>query len=225
MNKTNKKAWGLNSIVDEFTNRNFLLKAEQTIIKLLKDKLKNMFMLDIGVGAGRTTPFFAPLVKDYMGIDYIPKMIKTCKRRFPKYYFLVDDVRNLEFTNACLDFILFSWNGIDYISKKDREKAFKEMYRVLKIGGYLFFSTHNYDYLKNQMPYSLLLASGNIDNIIINDGVHGGKFKTYYANPGLQVLKLEHYGFSDIQVFSHETGKRVLDRFPNDYCLHYLCKR
>ena len=75
MNEENKKIWESPEMVDEFASRNFTLNAEQTVIKLLKRKLKNMSMLDVGVGAGRTTQYFAPLVKYYTGMDYSEEMV------------------------------------------------------------------------------------------------------------------------------------------------------
>ncbi len=60
-----------------------LQPPEKTILEMMQDKLGNMKMLDIGVGAGRTTVHFAPLVQEYVGIDYSENMIKACKSSFP----------------------------------------------------------------------------------------------------------------------------------------------
>ena len=58
--------------------------------------------------------------------------------------FKVCDVRSMEtIENDYFDFILFSFNGIDYISHWDRLMAFEEIKRVGKNGGFFCFSTHN----------------------------------------------------------------------------------
>ena len=75
-----------------------------------------MKMLDIGVGGGRTTLHFAPLVKEYVGIDYSQNMIKACQERFAQVSFQTADARSMGiFKDSTFDFILFSYNGIDYI--------------------------------------------------------------------------------------------------------------
>ena len=223
MNEENKKIWESPEMVDEFASRNFTLNAEQTVIKLLKRKLKNMSMLDVGVGAGRTTQYFAPLVKYYTGMDYSEEMVYETARRFPIYLFQVLDVRNLNFPDNVFDFVLFSWNGIDYIDLDGREKAFEEIRLALKDNGYFFFSTHNVKFLKDVLfAYS--------DMAVVNDGVHKGKLQTYYSNPLVQIDRLTKYGFKNIRVFSHKTGKEItrkVGRLPlkDDYCLHYLCQK
>jgi len=60
-----------------------LMKGEQMIIDTMGDQLPDWKMLDIGIGAGRTTRHFAPRVKEYLGVDYVPGMIEVVKRKFP----------------------------------------------------------------------------------------------------------------------------------------------
>ncbi len=127
---TNKKNYEIPEIVEYFAKEDFLQEPEKTILNMLKEELKNMKMLDIGVGGGRTTYYFAPLVKEYVGIDYSSGMIDACNN---KYYninnnisFIQCDVRNMNiFENDTFDFILFSFNGIDSISFDDRIKGVK----------------------------------------------------------------------------------------------------
>jgi hypothetical protein len=55
--------------VKRFINMAYLRKPEVTVLDELREKLRDMKMLDIGVGAGRTTGHFACLTKEYVGID------------------------------------------------------------------------------------------------------------------------------------------------------------
>ena len=41
-----------------------------------------MDVLDLGVGAGRTSFTFAALVRTYIGIDYAQAMVEICRSRF-----------------------------------------------------------------------------------------------------------------------------------------------
>jgi ubiquinone/menaquinone biosynthesis C-methylase UbiE len=134
--------------VKEYCNKNLLQLPEEKIIKQLETKLRKMKMLDIGVGGGRTVPYFAKLAKEYIGIDYSVEMINACKRRFSDFsantMFEVCDVRSMKmFSDNAFDFILFSFNGIDYISHQERLDSLKEIQRVGKPGSYFCFSTHN----------------------------------------------------------------------------------
>jgi ubiquinone/menaquinone biosynthesis C-methylase UbiE len=105
-------------------------------------------MLDIGVGAGRTTLHFAPLAKEYVGIDYADNMIRACRRRFPdagpSVSFVTLDARHMDaFGDASFDFVLFSFNGLDHLDHDGRIEALKEIRRVLAPGGLFCFSAHN----------------------------------------------------------------------------------
>ena len=221
MNKQNKEVWESDEMVEEFANRIFILKAEQTVLDLIRSKMSNMSMLDIGVGAGRTSQYFAPLARSYIGIDYSPKMIDKCMERFPSIRFMSEDIRKKLFDKDTFDFILFSWNGIDYIDLDDREKAIKNIYETLKPNGLFFFSTHNIEFLQGT-------EFNHTNMAIVNDGVHGGKLQTYYSRPVVQTGKLLEYGFKNIKIYSHETGEDITGKgvaTKGDYCLHYLCQK
>lgn len=103
-----------------------------------------MKMLDIGVGAGRTTHYFAHLTKEYVGIDYSENMIKVCREKFQNYpkkiSFEVCDARSLKFfEDSYLDFVLFSYNGLDYMNHEDRLRVLREIRRATKEGGTFVF--------------------------------------------------------------------------------------
>jgi len=148
---SNKDVWESEDIVNEYSKGFYLHKPEKTIIHELKDKLPNMKMLDIGIGAGRTTYYFAHLAKEYVGLDYSKAMIRMCRERFQEYSirvsFEVADAKSLKsFEESYFDFVLFSFNGIDYMRREDRLTALKEIRRVTKNGGCFCFSTHNLNF-------------------------------------------------------------------------------
>ncbi|HAX18095.1 MAG TPA: hypothetical protein DCY00_05830 [Actinobacteria bacterium] len=140
-----KKVYNHKKITSDYVARDYLDKAEKSIIENLKPFLKDMSMLDMGVGAGRTTKYFLPIVNCYIGADYAPNMIEECRRKFSKRnIFEVVDVRDMrKFADNMFDFVLFSYNGIDSFNEKSRIVALREIKRVLKNKGFFAFSTHN----------------------------------------------------------------------------------
>lgn len=246
----NREVYEKKDVVDYYTMNFYLDKPELSILYMLKDRLKNMSMLDIGVGGGRTTHYFAPLVGDYTGIDYAENMVEACRRQFPGRRFQVCDVRNMEmFGNGAFDLALFSMNGLDSISHEDRDTALMEIKRVLRPGGMFFFSAHNlrFIYEMNAKKFStephqlfnfgyrylLLIFNGmsirrlaRVDHAMVKDGAHRGRLSLYYIKPEEQVRQLQEAGFKNITVLSIKDGleiRRPLESVTDQW-LGYLCE-
>ncbi len=132
-------------ITTDYAKRDYLFKPEKQIIKDLSPYLSGMQMLDMGVGGGRTTKYFAPLVKSYEGADYAANMIHVCNEKFDgKFSFYECDVRDMkEIKSDSYDFVLFSYNGIDSFGYEDRKAALRQIHRVLRHDGIFCFSSHN----------------------------------------------------------------------------------
>ena len=254
----NKKTYTKSNIVWHYTQLSLLQPAEKTILDLLQDRLPRMKMLDIGIGGGRTTKHFAPLVGEYIGIDYSAEMIAACRQRFVNFAqnmsLEVADARNMsQFADNSFDFILFSFNGIDYVSHRDRLKILQEVQRVGKPGCYFFFSSHNlpaiareFDYKKqlslnpgktyvNLVMFALLKFFNfsitqeqltNSEYLIIRDESHNFRLRTYYIQPQAQIKQLAS-NFHNIEIYSWKTGQKILDssdlEMYSDMWLYYLC--
>lgn len=232
-----KRTYESEKVVKFYTTLEHLQKPEQTIFKILEDRLPYWKMLDVGVGGGRTTRHFAPLVAEYVGVDYAANMVKVCEEIFtPRedhISFQVADARYLDqFDDDYFDYILFSYNGIDNISHEDRLLALKEIRRTGKKGGFFAFSTHNlrnfhtayrirlYANLKKTayqiLSFFLLLILNGLPGkhqrkpfAIVNDGIHRFGLKMYYIKPEEQVKQLEKAGFENVRLFSVATGKEI----------------
>jgi ubiquinone/menaquinone biosynthesis C-methylase UbiE len=233
--------------------------AEQAILEMLRPQLSQMTMLDIGVGGGRTTGHFAPLVAQYDAIDYSPEMIAQCRQRFasapPAWRFEVGDARQLkQFCDRSFDFILFSFNGIDYVSQSDRLQVLQEIHRIGKPGGYFGFSSHNLLYLEqafdirrqiqlnplssyvNLVMWAILrlvnrpLTAADLNRsayALVRDDSHNFRLSTYYSRPQAQLLQLAPY-FEDIQVFAWNSSVAITNPTKlSDHraqWLYYLCR-
>lgn len=257
MVKNNQRIYSDRSIVNYYLQLNNLQSAEITILHYLQDKLKSMKMLDLGIGGGRTTQYFAPLVAEYIGIDYSPNMIEASQRRFPNLTgnitLEVGDVRDLSrYSDSYFDFILFSFNGLDYISHSDRIQALQEIHRVTKPNGFFCFSTHNLQGIESHFDWQqqlsfnpfaiyvnlvmyLILRLVNLsynrkklsqsDSAIIKDEPHNFRLATYYIRPLTQLQQLEPY-FYNTKIFLWHNGQEIKTRSEllnnKDMWLYYL---
>lgn len=250
---SNKDTYEKSAFIHYYAIADKLQKPEQTILNILKDNLINMKMLDIGVGGGRTTIHFAKLVSEYVGVDYAKNMIAACKNRFPEtknISFKVADARTLTgFDDHYFDFVLFSFNGLDYISHIDRIEALKEIKRVLKNGGVFVFSSHNLNVIslryffifsfhplrliRNIIFCLLVFLKRSVKKykmnewVIINDGALDLGLTTYYIKPKAQIAQLKELGFKNIQPYSVKSGEEINPSRLNeidDAWIYYQCK-
>ncbi|MFV0498764.1 MAG: class I SAM-dependent methyltransferase [Bacilli bacterium] len=121
-----------------------LWDSEKDII--LKYAKKNDHILDMGCGAGRCAFGIEKLgFKSIDAIDFSPAMIQEAINiNTSKINFEVDDCTNIQKESNYYGFIIFSFNGLMQIPKSsNRVQALKELYRVLKNGGILVFTTHD----------------------------------------------------------------------------------
>lgn len=250
---SNKEVYEAGDVVSSYTTESSLFEPEKTALNIFRDRLKDMRMLDIGIGGGRTTCNFASLAKEYVGIDYSESMINACKKRFmdlpENISFRVGDVRSMEaFGDGYFDFILFSYNGIDSISHKDRLKALQEIKRVCNKGGFFCFSSHNlqgidqlYAPQLSVNPVRMLrkiakyfLVRSAIKRLkrngyaMIRDGAHNHRLVHYYIKPEEQIEQLNSAGFRNVRVYSLD-GKEVEDKsrlgtLTDTLWLYYLCE-
>jgi ubiquinone/menaquinone biosynthesis C-methylase UbiE len=149
MNESSREYFRRADVVSEYASFDFLLPPERTILEELAPALAGARMLDVGVGAGRTTAHFAPLVGECVGVDISPDMIEACTKRFAgsswNATFGVGDARDLgQFEPTSFDFVLFSFNGIDTVGgRDDRRAALDQIQRVCRPGAYCCFSSGN----------------------------------------------------------------------------------
>lgn len=256
--RNNQKTYQSQGVVKHYAQLRQLQPAEETIIQRLGDRLSSMKMLDLGVGGGRTTQHFAPLVGEYVGVDYSPEMIAACQKRFASssrpIVLEVGDARDLsQFEENTFDLILFSFNGIDYISHGDRLKVLQEIHRVGKPGGYFCFSTHNLPSMEKAFHWRTQLSVNPLKTYVnlvmlgimrlcnpsitlsqlksspyemLRDESHNFRLKTYYVRPEEQMKQLAAY-FKEIQVYSWKSGRELTseeERSSNlDMWLYYFC--
>ncbi|WGZ96174.1 MAG: class I SAM-dependent methyltransferase [Candidatus Thiothrix putei] len=191
----------------------------------------SMSILDIGIGAGRTTRHLIKKCSCYIGIDYSQKMIESCKAQFPSLELFVVDATDLsQFKNNQFDMVIFSFNGLDYISPDTRRhQCIKEINRVLKKNGTFIFSHHYsksiYLYPDLSTPYlskklwrtfrsiikTMFIFSKTIistaywkESGYVHDYIHGhGGLLTYVTTPNKVKKEFSSLGFQITDVMSN----------------------
>ncbi|MGM0591251.1 MAG: class I SAM-dependent methyltransferase [Halobacteriota archaeon] len=104
-------------------------------------------VLDVGCGTGRTTAPLSKMGFEVTGIDVSEQMIAAARSTFDGIDFRVGDATDLDFEDETFDYVLFSYNGLDYVHPEERRlRALCESRRVLRTDGLLAFSTHNHWY-------------------------------------------------------------------------------
>lgn len=143
--EVNQELFDDSEVVRGYSERNGTLFGESTLFRDYGPRLAGKSVLDIGVGAGRTTPLllnFKP--SRYVGVDYATNMVEAVRHRFPENDFLWADAREMKvFKDGEFDFVMFSWSGIDCVDHEDRLKILREIHRVLVPGGIFIFSSAN----------------------------------------------------------------------------------
>lgn len=210
-----------------------LYPPERAVVDRLSPWLRGKRMLDVGVGAGRASAHFGPLVGDYVGIDVAGQMVTACRERYRSdpYRFLVADARDLApFDADAFDFVLFSFNGIDCIDDTGgRADALAALRRVCRSDGVVCLSSHNLLALDQlyRLPAGLsrhpvALARAGLGQLalrlvnpprrrllqrpqaIVRDGVLSFRFRLAYVRPSEQVAALHRAGFASVEVVDYD---------------------
>src|SRR5436190_14266104 len=83
--KKNYRYYSTPSVVADYEQDQHLLPVEEF---LFNSYIKpGDVILDIAVGAGRTSSYLARISSRYVGIDYAPEMLKVCRNKYPQLDF------------------------------------------------------------------------------------------------------------------------------------------
>ncbi len=232
----NFKTYNSPSIVNDYflAIEEGLQAPEKYLFEYLKDKINDKKILDIGIGAGRTTKYLVELTDKYIGIDYSAAMIQKAKEKFQNIDLYIGDARDLKmFEDEKFDFILFSFNGIDSVNHDDRIKIFNEIKRILKKEGYFVFSSHNREYFKKKFKFIYpkkkpIFLVKNLQGIInfyknkskeiytndyciVNDSGQNYSLLTYYITMEKQIQQLVELGFNSKILCVNRSGELIVN--------------
>jgi ubiquinone/menaquinone biosynthesis C-methylase UbiE len=141
--EANLQVYSASPVVSYYASLDYVTPCE----RLLFDSYikPGSVILDLGVGGGRTTAYLAGRASHYVGIDNSAGMINACQAKFPRVEFRVADAADLSaFRDQSFDAVVCAFNGIDFVlPAQARQACLKHVYRLLKPGGVLIFSSHN----------------------------------------------------------------------------------
>lgn len=145
LDRINRVAWNSADAARVFTQeKTFSDPGEEAAFGWLAPRCSGAPLLDIGVGTGRTIPLMTAISDDYTGVDYTESLLDLARARYPTRDLRHMDAREMSaLPSGHYGLAEFSWNGIDCVDYDDRVRILEEMYRVVRPGGYVLFSSHN----------------------------------------------------------------------------------
>lgn len=189
-------------------------------------------VLDIGCGVGRVSHLLDEKGFDVTGIDISEPFVENARSLFPDIEFRVADAIDTPFESESFDYAVFSFYGLDYVlPKSKRIAALREIYRVLKPGGFFVFSSHNLWYLLPDVAladgdylYDLFLRAKNRDRLFERqkfETVSNGELEIYLTSPLHQLSQLRKCGFTMVDVIGRRDN--LLRLFEKN--THYVAKK
>ena len=145
-------AYDRSDIVADFASRDSLMPAEFVALGEVWPQVRGD-VLDVGVGAGRTTGYLRGIARSYRALDISERMADACRARHPGVDVSVGNACTLDdHPDAAYDLVLFSFNGIDYVEHAERSQVLAAAFRVLRPGGAFVYSSHNVGVLGGRLP-------------------------------------------------------------------------
>lgn len=114
-------------------------RIDETISNSLIFKNSDV-VLDLGCGIGYTCKMVSPKVREYIGIDYSPEMIRSASKfnkEFKNTKFITNDGLAIPFDDNYFD-VIYSEQIFQHISQENSYSYFKEILRTIKPDGSFF---------------------------------------------------------------------------------------
>lgn len=119
--------------------------AFRDIPDLIQKHAKGLAALDYGCGAGRSTRFLKKLGLDVVGVDVNHDMLEQAIARDSSTSYFNISAEKLPFENESFDIVFSSFVFLEISTKKEIEKIFLEMMRVLRKNGVIIVITSSMD--------------------------------------------------------------------------------
>jgi ubiquinone/menaquinone biosynthesis C-methylase UbiE len=149
---------------------------------------KNIKILDIGCGIGLIDFRIKKEFQNLFGVDIEEQTVKKAEEKNPEVSYQVYDGLKLPFDDNTID-LAFAINVVHHVPSRHWGNFIKEMYRVLKPGGYAAIFEHN--------PYNPLtrLAVNRCEFDRDAELINRGKVKNYYIKAGFSIEASSYIAF------------------------------
>ncbi|KPK42873.1 MAG: hypothetical protein AMJ78_00995 [Omnitrophica WOR_2 bacterium SM23_29] len=189
-------------------------KIEDALLGFLSNLDKGRVILDVGCGAGYYTNLIKKQGFRCMGVDRSENMIRKLKSSYPDVPVKMADAMNLPFSDSSFDAVI-SIETLRYF--KNRELLLKEIFRVIKPGGYVFITAAPLFSLNLYGIYNTLCRLFKLRSIV-------SCYQSFETVASFKKI-LEKSGFSNISIRAHFWGPYfVLDKI-NPHLSSKLIKR
>jgi SAM-dependent methyltransferase len=162
-----------------------LLRCLQELVGGVTEATGATSVADLGCGPGHVAAYLAGLGVPMVGIDISPAMVDVGRRRYPDVTFRVGSLLALPATDGELAGAVALYSII-HLHPDDRLRAYREMRRVIRPGGWLLLAFHTSD------------VDGAPGDIKHADEWWGEQVDLdfYYIDPDTVVAGLEAAGFT-----------------------------
>lgn len=184
----------------------------------------NSKVLDLGCGNGRSYAMFRDLEVDYYGLDLSRELINLAQKEVPAGNFTVGNMLETPYKNDEFDVVISIATLHHLPSKKSRQLALEEIYRVTKPGGQVLVTTWYFwnkpQYIKEILKTFVQILRGKSDldpgdfYMPWRDGSGKEITKRYFHAWRKRELKqyLEQVGFRDINFLPYLQENAKLGR-------------
>jgi SAM-dependent methyltransferase/peptidoglycan/xylan/chitin deacetylase (PgdA/CDA1 family) len=117
-------------------------KLQDLLEQALQDLPRGSSVLDVGCGVGEHLKLCSELGFNVIGVEPGRQMRAKAQERNPAVSVLDGVITNLPFEDESFDFVM-AIEVLRYLHRSDIQQAYREMLRVLKPGGLLFFTVMN----------------------------------------------------------------------------------
>jgi SAM-dependent methyltransferase len=152
----NSDTYGSQRVIKSYAGFEDLFPAEIDIFERYPRQFSGA-VLDIAIGAGRTTRALLPRAEKYVGFDFSAGMVGLAQGNFPGADLRQLDMRETPhvFGGQRFDAILISFNGIDYISWEPRNALISALREMLTPHGVFAFSTHDLEAVNDNRGFRI----------------------------------------------------------------------
>lgn len=213
VDRINRATYEKPGYAGEYVTAGWLTVGEMNAYAGVASRVRCRRILDLGIGAGRTTGILGLLSDDYVGVDSSAQMIRLARARFPAADLRLADVRDLdEFADGSCSLVSFSFNGLDSLSHQDRLTGLREMVRVLAPHGVLVYSALNlHGGLVRRRPWSPQRRPGlgpvAIAGTVLDMARQGARFPRAMGNYRAAVaLATRGIGWGVLPLDAHDFG-------------------
>jgi ubiquinone/menaquinone biosynthesis C-methylase UbiE len=177
-------------------------KFERVLKYLTKVGCNNKKALDLGCGPGDFTLRLSSLGLTIIGIDISQDLLKINKQKNPTSVFICGDAENLPFENEKFDVVVATFLLHHF---RTHERVMKELYRVLKGGGFFLSVEPN-----KWNPVTWYQHNTSLGKRKYNDSLNEKIFSPFYLknllNQWFEIVEFKTINFDFIKLLTPLEG-------------------